>query len=202
MRDLVPELQQDGLRAQDLAWPRRAADPSGAGHAPKPWPGAPVRAAPRGSDQPWRVRPAVRTRRSRAADRPRRRTRLCTGAPPRPQRRPHLRGSRPLGTGGAVPGRRAACRPVSGRASRRRISAGGHLAEDQRTRPRRQHRHHPRRSPPAAGNRRRPRQRLIETRIQAGKDHADALRRLGQELRMLQAQAAGEVADLRTEKRT
>ena len=44
--------------------------------------------------------------------------------------------------------------------------------------------------------------RLIETRIQAGKDQADALRRLGQELRMLQAQAAGEVADLRAEKRT
>ena len=43
--------------------------------------------------------------------------------------------------------------------------------------------------------------RLIETRIQAGKDQADALRRLGQELRMLQAQSAGEVADLRTEKR-
>lgn len=44
--------------------------------------------------------------------------------------------------------------------------------------------------------------RLIETRIQAGKDQADALRRLGQELRMLQEQSAGEVADLRAEKRT
>ena len=43
--------------------------------------------------------------------------------------------------------------------------------------------------------------KLIETRIQAGKEQADALWRLGQELRMLQAQAVGQVADLRTQKR-
>ena len=43
--------------------------------------------------------------------------------------------------------------------------------------------------------------KLIETRIQAGKEQADALWRLGQELRMLHAQAVGEVADLRTQKR-
>jgi hypothetical protein len=41
--------------------------------------------------------------------------------------------------------------------------------------------------------------KLVETRIQAGKDEADALRRLGEELRTLYARADGEVADLRTE---
>jgi hypothetical protein len=43
--------------------------------------------------------------------------------------------------------------------------------------------------------------KLVETRIQAGKDQADALRRLGEELRTLCAQADGEVANLRTAKR-
>ena len=43
--------------------------------------------------------------------------------------------------------------------------------------------------------------KLVETRIQAGKGQADALRRLGEELRTLYAQADSEVAKLRTEKR-
>ncbi len=43
--------------------------------------------------------------------------------------------------------------------------------------------------------------KLVETRIQAGKDQADALRRLGEEFRTLHAQADGEVANLRTAKR-
>ena len=42
--------------------------------------------------------------------------------------------------------------------------------------------------------------KLVEIRIQAGKDQANALRRLGEELRTLHAQADGEVAELRTEK--
>ena len=44
--------------------------------------------------------------------------------------------------------------------------------------------------------------KLLETRIQAGEDQAGVLGRLGEELRTLHAQAAGEVAELRTEKRT
>jgi hypothetical protein len=40
--------------------------------------------------------------------------------------------------------------------------------------------------------------RLIRARIQAGKDQADALRRLGQDLHTLRAQADGELEDLRT----
>ena len=40
--------------------------------------------------------------------------------------------------------------------------------------------------------------KLVETRIQAGKDQADALRRLGEELRTLRVQADREAADLRT----
>lgn len=43
--------------------------------------------------------------------------------------------------------------------------------------------------------------KLVETRIQAGENQADALGRLGDELRTLSAQAAGAIADLRTEKR-
>ncbi len=40
--------------------------------------------------------------------------------------------------------------------------------------------------------------RLIRARIQAGKDQADALHRLGQDLHTLRAQADGELEDLRT----
>jgi hypothetical protein len=40
--------------------------------------------------------------------------------------------------------------------------------------------------------------RLVRARIQAGKDQADALRRLGQDLHTLRAQADGELEDLRT----
>jgi hypothetical protein len=40
--------------------------------------------------------------------------------------------------------------------------------------------------------------RLIRSRIQAGRDQADALGRLGQDLRTLRAQADGELDDLRT----
>jgi hypothetical protein len=42
--------------------------------------------------------------------------------------------------------------------------------------------------------------KLVETRIQAGKGQAETLRRLGEQLRTLRAQANDEVADLRTEK--
>jgi hypothetical protein len=43
--------------------------------------------------------------------------------------------------------------------------------------------------------------KLVETRIQAGEIQADALGRLGEELRLLNAQAARQIADLRTDKR-
>jgi hypothetical protein len=44
--------------------------------------------------------------------------------------------------------------------------------------------------------------RLIRSRIQAGQDQADAFHRLGQDLRTLRAQSDGELADLRTERRS
>lgn len=43
--------------------------------------------------------------------------------------------------------------------------------------------------------------KLVETRIQAGEIQADALGRLGEELRLLNAQASRQIADLRSDKR-
>ena len=44
--------------------------------------------------------------------------------------------------------------------------------------------------------------RLIQARIQAGQDQADALRRLGRDLRALRAQADGELTRLQAGKST